>query len=110
MAPFKVMVRTQEFNNSGAEIVDICVADISSQEFPKGFQCFLKGYDFADLSVKWQDPRVIEVSFRIGRVLQFKNSAFVYPGGPIPEVFHILLCDGCDAASDFHRSESAAHP
>lgn len=32
--PFKVMVRTQEFNNSGSEIVDVCVANTGSHEFP----------------------------------------------------------------------------
>ncbi|HEX4604100.1 MAG TPA: hypothetical protein VH724_08920 [Candidatus Angelobacter sp.] len=32
--PFKVMVRTQEFNHSGSDIVDVCVANASSHEFP----------------------------------------------------------------------------
>ena len=98
--PFKVMVRTQEFNHSGTEIVDICVANTSSHEFPdkpdKTSQCFLKGYDFTALSVKWQRPSVIAVSFHSGRVMHFKNSAFAYPGGPVPEAFHTLLCDGCE--------------
>jgi hypothetical protein len=98
--PFKVMVRTQEFNHSGTEIVDICVANTSNQEFPdkpeKTSQCFLKGYDFTALSVKWQGPRVIEVSFHSGRVMPFKNSAFASPSGPAPEAFHTLICDGCE--------------
>jgi hypothetical protein len=98
--PFKVIVRTQEFNNSGSQIVDVCVANTTSREFPdKTIQCFLKGYDFDGLSVKWQGPTVIEVSFHSGRVTHFTNSALVYPGGPVPEAFHLLLCDGCDTTS-----------
>jgi hypothetical protein len=98
---FKVMVRTQEFNNSGTEIVDVCVANTSSDKFPdtETSQCFLRGYDFANLKVKWDGPSIIEVSFRSGRVTHFKNTAFAYPGGPVPNEFHTLLCDGCDPAS-----------
>jgi hypothetical protein len=98
--PFKVMVRTQEFNHSGTKIVDICVANASSHEFPdkpdKTSQCFLNGYDFAALSVKWQGPSVIAVSFHSGRVTHFTNTAFAYPGGPVPHEFLTLLCDGCE--------------
>lgn len=98
--PFKVMVRTQEFNHSGSEIVDICVANTSSHEFPdkpdKTSQCFLNGYDFAALSVKWRGPSVIEVSFHSGRVTHFTNYALVSPGGTVSQVFHTLLCDGCE--------------
>jgi hypothetical protein len=54
--PFKVMVRTQEYNHSGSDIVDVCVAKISSHEFPdkpdKTSQCFLNGYDFGSLSIQ----------------------------------------------------------
>ena len=96
---FKILVRSQEFHHSGSVIVDICVANTSSHDFPKKKQqCFLKGYDFSGLSVKWVEPQVIEVSFSSGRVSQFTNSALAYPGGSIPEAFHILLCDGCGAA------------
>jgi hypothetical protein len=105
--PFKVIVRSQEFNNSGSQIVDICVANTSSHEFPdKSMQCFLKGYDFDGLSVKWRGPTVIEVSFRAGRVTHFTNAAMAFPGGSVPEAFHILLCDGCDTGSkDTHAGE-----
>ena len=93
---FKVVVRTQEISYSGVRNVDVCVANVSSHGFPdKKVQCFLHGYDFDGLSVKWQGPRVIEVSFSSGRVSQFTNSALVYPGGTVPEEFHTLLCDGC---------------
>jgi hypothetical protein len=103
--PFKVIVRTQEFNNSGSRIVDVCVTNTLNHQFPgNGVQCFLKGYDFDDLSVKWQGPTVIEVSFRAGRVTHFTNSALVYPDGSIPEGFHILLCDGC------HEGSKDPHP
>jgi len=78
---FKVVVRTQEISHSGTRNVDVCVANASSSGFPeKKVQCFLSGYDFDGLSVKWQGPRVIEISFSSGRVSRFTNSAFVYPG------------------------------
>ena len=95
---FKVVVRTQEFNHSGTEIVDVCVANTVSHEFPhtETSQCFLRGFDFDGLSVKWHGASVIEVLFRSGRVTRFKNTALAYPGGPVPEEFHTFLCDGCD--------------
>jgi len=97
---FKVMIRSQEFNNSGSKNIDICVANTSTDAFPdKRAQCFFNGYDFDGLAVRWQGPQVIQVSFRSGRVSRFTNSAFVYAGGPIPEEFHILLCDGCETQS-----------
>ncbi|HEX4604099.1 MAG TPA: hypothetical protein VH724_08915 [Candidatus Angelobacter sp.] len=107
--PFKVMVRTQEFNNSGTEIVDVCVANASSHEFPdrKTSQCFLNGYDFSHLSVKWQRESTIEISFHSGRVSHFTNTAFAYPGGPVPHEFYTLLCDGCvPGAKDDHASDA----
>jgi hypothetical protein len=109
---FKILVRSQEFHHSGSVNVDICVANTSSHNFPpeSKSQCFLKGYDFSGLSAKWLGPRVIEVSFSSGRVSHFTNSAFAYPGGPIPEEFHIVLCDGCDTASKAYLPEGTAHP
>lgn len=108
--PFKVVVRTREMNHSGSKNVDVCVANASSPVFPDNkLQCFLNGYDFDGLSVKWQAPRVIEVSFHSGRVSHFTNTAFVYPGGPVPEEFHTLLCDGCDTASKADLQEGAPH-
>ena len=95
---FKVLIRSQEFHHSGTVNVDICVANISSLGFPENrTQCFLHGFDFDGLTVKWQGPQVIEVSFRSGRVSHFANSAIAYPGGPVPTEFHVILCDGCDA-------------
>lgn len=105
---FKVVVRTQEISHSGTRNVDVCVANASSAGFPdKKVQCFLSGYDFDGLSVKWHGPRVIEVSFSSGRVARFSNSAFVYPGGPVPEEFHTLLCDGCGSTTP-SKPESGA--
>jgi hypothetical protein len=105
---FKVVVRTQEISHSGTRNVDVCVANASSAGFPdKKAQCFMSGYDFDGLSVKWQGPRVIEVSFSSGRVARFTNSAFVYPGGPVPEEFHTLLCDGCGSTAP-SKAESGA--
>lgn len=59
----------------------------------------MNGYDFTDLSIKWQGQSVIEIFFRSGRVTHFTNSALVYPGGSVPKTFRTLLCDGCDTRS-----------
>lgn len=105
--PFKVMIRSQEFNGSGSKNIDICVSNTSSRVFPdKKAQCFMNGYDFDGLAIRWLGPQVIQVSFRSGRVSQFTNSAFVYPSGPVPEEFHIVLCDGCDSQSSDRKSTS----
>ena len=98
---FSVLIRSQEFNNSGIQNVDMCVAQAADHQFPQNKrQCFLHGFDFTGLSVKWQSQHVIEVSFDCGRVDQFRNSAFVYPKGPVPEEFYVTLHDSCNAAND----------
>jgi len=97
---FKALVRSQEFHHSGTVNTDICVAETSSRKFPKANspQCFLQGYDFSELTVKWLSPQAIEVFFRCGRVSTFRNSTFVYPGGPVPVEFYATLHDDCAAA------------
>ena len=103
----KVLVRSQEFHHSGIINVDICVTDSSNLAFPKNEkpQCFLHGYDFSGLSVKWLSQRNIEIAFDCGRVTTFTNSAFVYPNGPVPVEFHAILLDGCANQS---KSENPA--
>jgi hypothetical protein len=97
---FKVLIRSQEFHRSGIRNVDVCVATISSLGFPENrVQCFLHGFDFDGLTAKWQSPQAIEVAFRSGRVLHFTNFAVVYTGGPVPTEFHVILCDGWEAAT-----------
>jgi hypothetical protein len=94
--PFKVLVRSQEFHHSGSINVDVCVTDSSSLAFPKSKQqCFLHGFDFSGLSVKWLSQQNIEIAFDCGRVTTFANSAFVYPNGPVPVEFYAILRDGC---------------
>src|SRR5438477_2089996 len=98
--PFKILVRSQEFHHSAIFNVDICVEATSVHDFPKTkAQCFLHGFDFDGLSVKWLSQREIEIFFRGGRVTEFRNDASVWPNGPVPEEFHAILCDGCDAGS-----------
>ena len=97
---FKVVIRSQEFHHSSIRNIDICVENSSNSGFAnKRDQCFLHGFDFDGLTVKWQGPQVIEVAFRSGRVSYFTNSAVAYPGGPVPVEFQILLCDGREADS-----------
>jgi hypothetical protein len=95
--PFKALVRSQEFHHSETINVHICVTDSSNPAFPKSKkpQCFLHGYDFSGLSVKWLSQHNIEIAFDCGRVTTFTNSAFVYPNGPVPVEFHAILRDGC---------------
>jgi hypothetical protein len=95
--PFKVLVRSQEFHHSGIFNVDICVTDSSNVAFPENekLQCFLHGFDFSGLSVKWLSQQNIEISFDCGRVTTFTNFALVYPNGPIPVEVHAILRDGC---------------
>jgi amino acid transporter len=95
--PFKVLVRSQEFHHSGSVNVDICVTDSSNLAFPRNekVQCFLHGYDFSGLSVKWLSQQNVEIAFDCGRVTTFTNSAFVYPNGPVPVEFYAVLRDGC---------------
>src|SRR5271169_6682463 len=90
--PFKVLVRSQEFHHSGTINVDVCVTDSSNPAFPKSEkpQCFLHGYDFSGLHVKWLSQNDIEIAFDCGRVTTFTNSAFVYPNGPVPVAFHAV--------------------
>jgi hypothetical protein len=97
--PFKALVRSQEFHHSGIINTDICVAETSSREFPKdnGSQCFLHGFDFSDLKVKWLSTRAIAISFRCGRVASFTNSASVHPSGSVPVEFYATLRDECAA-------------
>ena len=96
--PFKVLVRSQEFHRSGTRNVDVCVTETLSRKFPVDKQqCFLRGFDFSGLSVKWLSQQDIEVSFQCGRVTTFTNSALVYPHGPVPVEFHATLRDECAA-------------
>ncbi len=94
---YQVLLRSQEMNGSGIRNVDICVAKASDSVFPKDKnQCFFHGFDFSGLSVNWKSQNTIEVSFQCGRVDQFRNSAFVYRQGPVPEEFYVTLRDSCN--------------
>ena len=95
--PFKVLIRSQEFHHSGTINVDVCVTETSKSAFPKNEkqQCFLHGYDFSGLSVKWLSQQNIEIAFECGRVTNFTNSATVYPKGPVPVAFYATLRDMC---------------
>jgi len=93
---FKLLIRSQEFNDSDIRNVDVCVAESSDRRFPKDrAQCFLHGFDFSGLSVKWRSQNEIEVRFRSGTVTRFTNHAAVTPQDSVPVEFHTTLCDGC---------------
>lgn len=94
--PFKVLVRSQEFHHSGTINVDVCVTDSPNPAFPKNEkqQCFLHGYDFSGLSIRWRSGLDVEIDFDSGRVTTFTNSAFVYRNGPVPVEFHATLREG----------------
>lgn len=92
---FKVLVRGQVFKQLGNVNIDVCVTNVSDTRFPsKGNQCFLNGYDFDGLAVKWTSERDIAISFKDGRVSHFTNYASVYPRGDVPVQFHAVLYEG----------------
>lgn len=92
---YKVVVRDLEFLHSGIHNTDVCVTDLNDSDFPttKGFQCFLKGYDFVGLVVSWRAPHVIDVRFKCGNVSSFSNFAIISKNRHIPEHFHVFLQD-----------------
>lgn len=93
----KIGIRTQEFHNSGIKNIDICAMPLLATSFPKDEgQCFLKGYDFSDLSVEWKSPQQIDISFRCGRVSSFKNFAIVPERDHQSIQVHATLIDNCD--------------
>lgn len=95
----KIGIRTQEFHNSGIKNIDICAMPLSAKFFPKDEgRCFLKGYDFSDLSVEWKSPQQIDISFRCGRVSSFKNFAIVPYRNDQSIQVHATLTDNCDHA------------
>lgn len=98
---FKIVVRSREFHHSGSPNVDVCMAKVSDRRIQvKKAECFLNGYDFSGLSVRWLSARDIEISFRCGTVSEFRNYAFVYPRGSVPVEFHAILSDHCRESSD----------
>jgi hypothetical protein len=92
----KALVRYQEFRHSGIRNVDVCVADTSSREFPNDkIHCFLRGYDFSQLSVSWISDVLIEISFDCGVVLSYQNIA-ILDSGPNRVGIHAKLVDSCE--------------
>jgi hypothetical protein len=106
---YKIDVRSREFHDSGIRNVDICVADANNPAFPKDKgQCFLRGFDFSNLSVNWRSERDVQISFDCGRVTSFTNFAVISNGQTPPVEFHASLREACtktDAATtdDTHR-------
>jgi hypothetical protein len=97
---YKVAVRSQEFHHSSLWNVDICVAQVDAQNFPgdKG-QCFLHGFDFSGLSVRWLSDNDVEIIFECGRVTTFSNFAVIAKNEPLPVEFHAALIEKCDRYS-----------
>ena len=95
-AVFKAEIRSYEFHHSSLFNVDICVAELKAKTFPTGRgQCFLHGFDFSGLSVKWRSERDLEISFDCGRVTTFSNFAILSEGREVPVEFHATLREAC---------------
>jgi hypothetical protein len=93
---YKVDVRSREFHDSGIRNVDVCVADVNNPAFPEDRgQCFLRGFDFSNLSVNWRSERDVEISFDCGRVTSFTNFAVIPKGKTLPAEFHASLREAC---------------
>ena len=91
---FKILVRSREFNNSGAINIDICVTESSAREFPKNsLGCIMHGYDISGLTVKWDSDREISIALDCGRITAFNNFAVVAPPNALPLQFHATLQD-----------------
>ena len=98
---YKVDVRSREFHDSGIRNVDVCVADANSPAFPKDKeQCFLRGFDFSNISVNWRSQRDVEISFDCCRVTSFTNFAVISKGLTVPVEFHASLHEACGAETD----------
>ena len=97
---YKMEVRSQAFHHSSLRNVDICVAQIDAQNFPgdKG-QCFLHGFDFSGLSVRWLSDNDVEIIFECGRVTTFSNFAVIAKNEPLPVEFHADLIEKCNRKS-----------
>lgn len=105
---FKVDVRSQEFHHSGIRNVDVCVADLASEHFPtEKEQCFLHGFDFSGLSVKWRSDHNVEIAFDCGRVTRFSNFALLSKSRSIPVEFHATLNETCSKDSTSQMGHSA---
>lgn len=92
---YKIVIRDLEFFNSRIRNKDVCVTDLHDAHFPstKGFQCFLRGYDFSGLAVKWRSSHIIDVYFKCGTVSSFSNFAIISKNRKMPDDFHIFLHD-----------------
>jgi hypothetical protein len=98
--PLKIIARFQEFHASGIKDAKICLAETSSKSFPENEgQCFLSGYDFFKLSVKWRSKQSVEISFACGTVSSFKNYAILIPAASNPLQVHAILLDHCESAT-----------
>jgi hypothetical protein len=99
---YKIVVRSQEFHHSAIRNVDICVTNVTSNEFPAANeQCFLHGFDFSGLAARWTSDRNVEISFACGRISRFSNFAVLSQGHAQPVEFHATLNDGCNRALNF---------
>jgi hypothetical protein len=97
---YKIEVRSQEFHHSAIRNVDICVAQIDAQNFPgEKRQCFLHGFDFSGLSVRWLSDNDVEIIFDCGRVTSFSNFAVIAKNEPLPVEFHAGLIEKCNRYS-----------
>ena len=94
--PFKALIRSTEFNKSGIQNIDVCVAYSSARDLPTNeIECVLHGYDFSGLSVNWKSSREIEISFDCGRISQFTNDAILASKESVPVEIHARLIDKC---------------
>jgi hypothetical protein len=98
---YKIDIRSREFHDSGIRNVDVCVTDVNDPAFPKDKgQCFLRGFDFSNLSVNWRSQRDVEISFDCGRVTSFTNFAVISKGQAVPVEFHASLHEACSTKTD----------
>lgn len=93
---FKIDIRYREYLKSGTVNIDVCVADRASNEFPTDHgQCFLHGFHFNSVSVKWVSDSNAVITFDCGRVTTYQNSALITADRKVPDAFNAKLNDTC---------------
>ncbi len=96
----QIGVRTQEWGSSGIVNIQACVMAKGSRAFPArddDLQCFFRGYDVSELSVKWNLDNDVTIALACGRVMAFRNWATTQVGDAADDirVVHINLTDRC---------------
>jgi len=92
----KIVIKSEEFGDSGIINVDVCVVDAAARKLPSDRgQCIFHGFDFNKISAKWLSDEAVEISFDCGRLSQFSNTVQIPVGDGTYRQFYAKLNDTC---------------